>query len=156
MLSTLLLSTKCGCDSQVLGLGFLFHTFGSYVDSGGQASAKSDNLTPTSPRQRFRLVKPEGEGDQCVGSDLPFKARNSLGACQVLRVLCERGLNQVKSNVSAWSYFLRFGCPPIYRKYPGIMHTFSTKILTSKLGVRIICGYICIYVGVLKNTTFVV
>ncbi len=33
-----------------------------------------------------------------------------------------------------------------YRKYPRIMHTFSTKILTSKLGVRIICGYIGIQV----------
>ncbi len=29
-----------------------------------------------------------------------------------------------------------------YRKYPRIMHTFSTKILTSKVGVRIICGYL--------------
>ncbi len=33
------------------------------------------------------------------------------------------------------------------------MRTFSTKILTLKLGVCIICGYICIYVGMLKNTT---
>ena len=44
----------------------------------------------------------------------------------------------------------------LYRKYPRIMLTFSTKISTSKLGVCIICGYICIYVGMLKNTTFVV
>ena len=33
-----------------------------------------------------------------------------------------------------------------YRKYPHIIPTFSTKIVTSKLGVRIICGYICIYI----------
>ncbi len=42
------------------------------------------------------------------------------------------------------------------RKYPRIMRTFSTKILTLKLGVHIICGYICTCVGMLKNTTFVV
>ncbi len=37
-----------------------------------------------------------------------------------------------------------------YCKYPCIMHTFSTKILTSKLGVHIICGHICIYVDCWK------
>ena len=37
-----------------------------------------------------------------------------------------------------------------YRKYPRIMRTFSTKILTSKLGVHIICGYISIHVGCWK------
>ena len=29
-----------------------------------------------------------------------------------------------------------------YRKYPHIMRTISTKILTSKLGVRIVCEYV--------------
>ena len=46
-----------------------------------------------------------------------------------------------------------------YGKYPHLPTynaTFSTKMLILKLGVCIICGYICISVGMLKNTTFVV
>ena len=31
------------------------------------------------------------------------------------------------------------------------MRTFSTKILTSKLGVCIICGYICIFLYIVKS-----
>ncbi len=79
----------------------------------------------------------------------------------VTKTVSDSRMNDTKEEavLCKWSFrCVKTSWHPVYRKCLriSIIRTFSTKILTSKLGVCIICGYICICVGMLKNTTCVV